>query len=155
MSVSFNKIILVGRLGADAAKHQSRSKGGDGFLTFSMAVDNMTKKNGETVKLTDWFKCMIWGRERLKPYLTKGRMVLVEGAVGVRRGGTRQVRRASRRNPAAMRRVPSRLVGPAESVPGLVPRGMKLVRRGGLELTGRVDRAQVIDSSTCQKGQKH
>ncbi len=81
MSVSLNKIILVGRLGADAEGHETRTKGGDGFLTFSMAVDNVTKKNGEPVKLTDWFKCLIWGRERLKPYLTKGRLVLVEGAV--------------------------------------------------------------------------
>ena len=80
MNVSLNRIILVGRLGADAAGHETRIKGGDGFLTFSIAVDNVTKKNGETIKLTDWFRCMIWGRERLRPYPTKGRMVLVEGS---------------------------------------------------------------------------
>jgi single-strand DNA-binding protein len=74
-----NKIILVGRLGADAILRATQ--GGSEVLNFSIATGKSWEKNGEKVQQTQWHKCVLWGKRapKLAPYLTKGKHIYVEG----------------------------------------------------------------------------
>lgn len=77
--MSVNKLILVGRLGADPEmKHV-----GDSTVTeFSMATEERWKdKSGELQKRTEWTTVVVWGKqaEPCAKYLSKGREVYVEG----------------------------------------------------------------------------
>ena len=75
----YDKTIIVGRLGRDPEMRYT----GDGtpVTNLNVAVDRMSK--GE--KVTQWFRVSVWRKqaEACNQYLTKGRMVLCEGQVGV------------------------------------------------------------------------
>jgi single-strand DNA-binding protein len=77
-----NKAILVGRLGKDPEVRYTP----DGMMvtTFTLATDEQRKdKNGERVKTTEWHRIVTFGKlaEICGKYLTKGKLVFVEGRI--------------------------------------------------------------------------
>ena len=80
-----NHVILVGRLTKDLDSSDSRSFGyvGNGMARANVSIAvNRSRKNGEQwVDETSFFDVVIWGKtaENLKPYLTKGKQIAVDG----------------------------------------------------------------------------
>ena len=77
----YQKIVIVGRLGRDPEMR---------YLPDGTAVTNMNvatdrrwtdKATGQPTQETTWFRVSVWGRqaESVNQYLSKGRMVLIEG----------------------------------------------------------------------------
>ena len=79
-----NKVILIGRLTRDLGADE-RSFGylqnGTCKAVVSIAVNNSKKTDGKWVDEASYFDVVIWGKtaENLKPYLTKGQQIAVEG----------------------------------------------------------------------------
>jgi len=75
-----NKLLLVGRLGADGELRYSAD--GKPRLTFNIATDYGSKGNKET----EWTSCVMWGdyAENMAQYLLKGSQILVEGRLKTR-----------------------------------------------------------------------
>lgn len=74
----FNKIILVGNIGADA-----ELKANGKMLQFRLATSNRYMKNNEWQEETEWHTVKYWNQyaqSRLEG-LKKGRTVLVEGSL--------------------------------------------------------------------------
>lgn len=86
MAKSVNKVILVGRLGQDPELKYTAS--GVPFCRFSMATDDVwnDKTSGERQERTEWHKIVAWDRlaEICNQYLTKGRLVYIEGSLQTR-----------------------------------------------------------------------
>ena len=78
--MSFNKVILIGRLTADPEFSQSAN--GVSFCRFSIAVDRGYAKNGQE-KQTDFFRVSTFRQnaEFVSRYFTKGKLILVEGKI--------------------------------------------------------------------------
>jgi single-strand DNA-binding protein len=77
-----NKVMLTGYLGADADVRQTSS--GQVVANFRLATNERWKdKSGETHERAEWHRIALWGRaaEAIGKYLTKGRLVEVEGAI--------------------------------------------------------------------------
>ena len=79
-----NHVVLVGRLTKDLGTDE-RSFGyvanGQARANISIAV-NRSKKNGDQwIDEVNYFDVTIWGKtaENLKPYLTKGKQIVVDG----------------------------------------------------------------------------
>jgi single-strand DNA-binding protein len=86
MAKSVNKVILVGRLGRDPELKYTAS--GTPFCRFSMATDDSwnDKGTGERQERTEWHNIVAWDRlaEICNQYLTKGKLVYIEGALQTR-----------------------------------------------------------------------
>ena len=86
MAKSVNKVILVGRLGKDPELKYTAS--GTPFCRFSMATDDVwnDKASGERQEKTEWHNIVAWDRlaEICNQYLTKGRLVYIEGSLQTR-----------------------------------------------------------------------
>src|SRR5262249_34152068 len=86
MAKSVNKVILVGRLGKDPELKYTSS--GTPFCRFSMATDDSwnDKGTGERQEKTEWHNIVVWDRlaEICNQYLTKGRLVYIEGSLQTR-----------------------------------------------------------------------
>lgn len=86
MAKSVNKVILVGRLGKDPELKYTGS--GTPFCRFSMATDDVwnDKTSGERQEKTEWHNIVAWDRlaEICNQYLTKGRLVYIEGSLQTR-----------------------------------------------------------------------
>jgi len=86
MGKSINKVILVGRLGRDPELKYTAS--GVPFCRFSMATDEgwTDKGSGERTERTEWHNIVVWDKlaEICNNYLTKGRMVYIEGSLQTR-----------------------------------------------------------------------
>jgi single-strand DNA-binding protein len=68
---SVNKAILVGRLGADAETRYTPS--GTPVSRVSLAMNRQWTDSDEKVhEDTDWLTIVIWKKENLATYLTKG-----------------------------------------------------------------------------------
>jgi single-strand DNA-binding protein len=78
-----NKIILIGRLGADPA--QKETKSGIAMVTFPLATSRKIGEEGE--EETQWHRVITWGKqaEHCKQFLAKGNSVYVEGSVRTRK----------------------------------------------------------------------
>jgi len=81
---SINRVTLLGRLGADPELRQTES--GHTLATFSLATDTRRKDGEEVITKTEWHRVIAWsdlaticGR-----YLSKGRLVFVEGQISTR-----------------------------------------------------------------------
>jgi single-strand DNA-binding protein len=77
---NLNRVQIIGRLGRDP--EEKTTKNGSPFVVFSVAVDRTWRnRDGEARKETDWFNVEAWGKlgEICKSYLSKGRLVFVEG----------------------------------------------------------------------------
>ncbi|MCK5453965.1 MAG: single-stranded DNA-binding protein [Calditrichia bacterium] len=93
-----NKVLLIGRLGADPEVRYAPS--GSAVANFNLATNRSYKdKEGGVQEQTDWHKIVAWSRlaEFAKQYLHKGMRVYVEGRLqyrewqdqnGVKRYGT-------------------------------------------------------------------
>jgi single-strand DNA-binding protein len=80
-----NKVILVGRLGGDPEVRYTP----DGLMitNFNLATDEQRKdKNGERIQKTEWHRIVTFGKlaEICNSYLTKGRLVFIEGRIQTR-----------------------------------------------------------------------
>src|SRR5437667_9046386 len=86
MAKSINKVILVGRLGRDPELKYTAN--GVPFCRFSMATDDVwnDKSSGERQERTEWHNIVAWDRlaEICNQYLTKGRLVYIEGSLQTR-----------------------------------------------------------------------
>lgn len=78
----YNKTTVVGYLGRDPELRFTPS--GQSVCTFNVASSrNWTDQNGQRQEKTTWFKVTTWGKqaEICNQYLSKGRLVLVEGEI--------------------------------------------------------------------------
>ena len=79
-----NHVVLVGRLTHDLGTDE-RSFGyaanGQARANISIAVNRSKKSGEEWVDEVSYFEVTIWGKtaENLKPYLTKGKQIVVDG----------------------------------------------------------------------------
>lgn len=80
MSISFNKIVLVGRLTRDPETKFATS--GTQVTSFSLAVDRDYPKDSNEA---DFIKISTFGKtaEFVAQYMTKGRLVLIEGSLRI------------------------------------------------------------------------
>ncbi len=76
----YQSITIIGRLGRDPEMRYLPS--GDPVTSFSVATDRAwNDKNGQRQRETTWFRVTVFGKqaEVVNQYLSKGKMVLVEG----------------------------------------------------------------------------
>lgn len=75
-----NKVILVGRLGADPEVKQVGQSQTVARLSVATS-EAWTDKNGQKQERTEWHRVVVWGRqaENCGKHLSKGRQVYVEG----------------------------------------------------------------------------
>jgi len=80
-----NKVILIGRLGADP--ELKTVTGGNNVARLSVATsENWTDREGQKQERTEWHRVVVWGKlaELCGKYLSKGRQVYVEGRLQTR-----------------------------------------------------------------------
>ncbi|MBI1861842.1 MAG: single-stranded DNA-binding protein [Deltaproteobacteria bacterium] len=85
MASGVNKVILIGRLGADPEVRYTTS--GGAVANFNVATnESWTDKSGQKQERTEWHKIVVWGKlaEICGQYLTKGRQAFVEGRLQTR-----------------------------------------------------------------------
>ena len=72
-----NKVLLLGRLGADPVRRETKE--GKPVTQFSLATSYRTKNNEEE---TQWHRVVCWGKlaDLCAAHLTKGNQIFVEGA---------------------------------------------------------------------------
>ena len=78
--VSINKMIIIGNLGSEPEMRFTPN--GRPVTSFSVATNwRYTTPEGERKEETEWFTVVSWGRlaEQCNQFLTKGRLVYVEG----------------------------------------------------------------------------
>ncbi len=77
--------MLIGRLGADPEFRVTPN--GSSVVNFNLATDESYKdKNGQKVERTEWHRIVAWDKlaEICKQYLTKGKLIYVEGKLTTR-----------------------------------------------------------------------
>lgn len=80
-----NKVIIVGRLGADP--EVKTVSGNQTVARLSVATsDNWTDREGQRQERTEWHRVVVWGKlaEICGKHLSKGRQVYVEGRLQTR-----------------------------------------------------------------------
>lgn len=80
-----NKVIIVGRLGADPEVKTVSS--GQTVCRLSVATsENWTDRDGQRQERTEWHRVVVWGRiaEVCGQHLAKGRQVYLEGRLQTR-----------------------------------------------------------------------
>lgn len=80
-----NKVIIVGRLGADPEVRTVSS--GQTVCRMSVATsENWTDREGQKQERTEWHRVVVWGRiaEVCGQHLSKGRQVYIEGRLQTR-----------------------------------------------------------------------
>ncbi|HOO89439.1 MAG TPA: single-stranded DNA-binding protein [Syntrophales bacterium] len=80
-----NKVILIGRLGADPEVRYTQD--GTMVTNFNLATDEQWKdKNGEKIQKTEWHRIVTFRKlaEISGNYLSKGRLVYIEGRLQTR-----------------------------------------------------------------------
>ncbi len=80
-----NKCMIIGNLGADPEMRYTAN--GSAVTEFRVAVNRtFTDTSGERKQETEWFRVITWNRlaETCAQYLTKGRLVYVEGRLQTR-----------------------------------------------------------------------
>lgn len=80
-----NKVIIVGRLGADPEVKQVGQSQTVARLSVATS-ENWTGKDGNKQERTEWHRIVVWGRqaESCGKYLSKGRQIYVEGRLQTR-----------------------------------------------------------------------
>jgi len=79
---SLNKCMFIGNIGGSPEMRYTPS--GACVTSFSIAVNKVSvDAQGNTKKITDWFRVKTWNKlaETCNQYLTKGKMVYVEGSL--------------------------------------------------------------------------
>ncbi|MDA0301827.1 MAG: single-stranded DNA-binding protein [Chloroflexi bacterium] len=80
-----NKCMVIGRLGADPEMRYTAN--GNAVTTFNVATSrSFAGQDGQRREETEWFSVVTWNRlaETCAQYLTKGRLVYVEGRMQTR-----------------------------------------------------------------------
>ena len=82
--MSLNRVLIMGRLGRDPELR--RTQAGTAVASFSLAVDRDFKDKTTGERACDWIDVVAWRQtgEFAARYLTKGRMVVVEGRLQMR-----------------------------------------------------------------------
>lgn len=83
--MSVNKVMLMGRLGADPELRTISS--GQAVANFNLATsENWVDRDGQKQEKTEWHRVVVWGKlaELCRQYLSKGRQVFVEGKLQTR-----------------------------------------------------------------------
>jgi len=83
---ALNRVQLIGYLGRDPEVRFTST--GKKVANFSLAVDRRWRTaEGERKEVTDWFQVAAWGRlgEICSQYLSKGRLVYIEGRLQTQR----------------------------------------------------------------------
>jgi len=78
----YQRIIIIGRLGQDPEMRYTSQ--GTPVTSFSVATDRVwTDQSGQRQERTVWFRVSAWRRlaETCNQYLSKGRLVMVEGEI--------------------------------------------------------------------------
>lgn len=87
MAASLNKVMLIGRLGADPKLSYTPS--GSAVVNFNMATDEGYKdrQSGQWVNRAEWHRIVVWNQpaEYCANYLTKGDLVYIEGRLQTRK----------------------------------------------------------------------
>lgn len=86
-----NKVILIGNLGRDPEIRYTTS--GQAVANFTIATtEGHTNKDGEKQEYTEWHRIVAWGRlaEICGEYLSKGKMIYVEGSIRTRSWGDKE-----------------------------------------------------------------
>lgn len=84
--IGVNKVILIGRTGADA--DVKYTAGGKAVATFSLAINESFRKgDGEQRDRVQWVRCVAWGKlaEVCGQYLNKGKQAYAEGRLQTRK----------------------------------------------------------------------
>ncbi len=82
---SLNKVMIIGNLGSEPEMHFTPS--GSPVTSFSVATNRIyTTADGERRTETEWFNVIAWNKlaEQCNQFLTKGRLVYVEGRLRTR-----------------------------------------------------------------------
>ena len=82
--MSVNKVILVGRLGQNPEVRYTPT--GAAVANFSIATnESWTDKAGQKQEKTEWHRIVAWNKlaELCSQYLTKGRLVYIEGRLQI------------------------------------------------------------------------
>ncbi|HEX3036772.1 MAG TPA: single-stranded DNA-binding protein [Thermodesulfobacteriota bacterium] len=82
---ALNKVMLIGNLGSDPEIRYTAS--GQAVANFNLATTEVyTNKDEERQELTEWHRIVAWGRlaEICGEYLSKGRMIYIEGSLRTR-----------------------------------------------------------------------
>ena len=82
MAGTFNKVMLIGRLGQDPELRYTQN--GVPVANMNLATDeSYTDKQGNKQQQTEWHKVVAWNKqaETVSNYLGKGRLVLIEGSL--------------------------------------------------------------------------
>ncbi len=83
--VSLTKIMLIGNLGTDPEMRFTPS--GNPVTSFNVATNRVyTTSDGERKQETEWFRVTAWRKqaESCNQFLTKGKLVYVEGSLRTR-----------------------------------------------------------------------
>ncbi|MFY9813033.1 MAG: single-stranded DNA-binding protein [Dehalococcoidales bacterium] len=83
--VSLNKMTIIGNLGSEPEMRFTPS--GRPVTSFSIATNwRYTTAEGERKEDTEWFSVVAWGKlaEQCNQFLTKGRLVYIEGRLRLR-----------------------------------------------------------------------
>ncbi len=86
MSGTYNKVVLVGRLGKDPEKRYTQN--GTPVANMNMATNEVYfDREGTRQERTDWHRVVVWDKqaESVSNYLSKGSMALVEGSLQTRK----------------------------------------------------------------------
>ena len=86
MAASVNRVTLIGCLGKDPETRYTQA--GTAVTSFSLATSERFKaKNGEWEERTEWHNVTAWGKlaEICGEYLTKGKLVYIEGRLQTRK----------------------------------------------------------------------
>ena len=89
--MSVNKVILIGRLGADPEVRYTQN--GQAVANFNVATHESWKdRDGQPQEKTEWHRIVVWGRqaETCAEYLKKGREAYVEGRLETRQWQDRE-----------------------------------------------------------------
>ena len=80
-----NKVIIVGRLGADPEVKEISPTATVAKLSVATS-ENWTDKEGQKQERTEWHRVVVWGKlaELAGKYLSKGRQVYLEGRLQTR-----------------------------------------------------------------------
>lgn len=85
MASGVNKVILIGRLGADPEIRYTNN--GGAVANFNLATnESWMDKSGQKQERTEWHRVVVWGKlgELCGQYLSKGRQAFVEGRLQTR-----------------------------------------------------------------------
>jgi len=90
MAGSVNKVILLGRLGADPDLRHTPS--GQAVANFNVATNERVQRDGTWEDRPEWHRVVVWGKlaERCKQYLSKGAQVYLEGRLQTRKWQDRE-----------------------------------------------------------------